>query len=606
MKHCKQCGAALHGADAVCPQCGASKTAARKPGAGRHRKPGRDEIIRVSAADVVVQGYPALLTEEKSPEQLLEEERAYLEDRDPVLVEPQVQPPQPITLTELLALDGPCITKKEGAPRIRRLAAALAALLFLGGAFFAARGTHHPTYLLRYAQGAVAAHNYEGAIITLERLALLDAENPEVYLQLVNAHQALGQDAKAFAAAQAGYEITQDDRLRAIVTQYTFGAYTRQTGESPVSQPQDTADDVLPSGLVEDTITVLPAVYEDARAFCNGLALVRQNGLWGGIDHTGAWVIQPIYDELTGFSDSSSLSYANSLALCPAKRGGVWGYVDIHGDERIAPQYEAATPFVDGRAAVKKDGEWVVITSGGAILSEGADAILSFSSSLAAARKGSQWGYLDRTGEWAIAPVYDDALPFAQGLAAVRTSSGWGYIDTAGRTVITPQYTEAYAFADGIARVKTDGGYQFINPMGWQIGDGVWQDARDFQNGLAVVSADGLYGVINRAGDTVVPCIYSQLGEYAQGLCPFYQNGLWGYLDRAGSVRIPPQFLMADGFCEGVARVAHPSGVIGYIITAGQYISDARFEDGGHCAQNRIAVKEAGTWGYLAVIAQLP
>lgn len=596
MKGCRQCGTSLRKTDTLCPKCGAKNAPAHTLGARRNRTPKQDEVIRVSAADVVVRDYPPLLTEDISPEQLWEEECAYLEDRDPILVQPPTRTPDPITVSDLLTLSGPCMVINQDASRACRLIAALTAITILGCALFANRLTDDPAYLLRYATNAVIAHNYEGAVTTLERLVILDADNPEVYFQLVTAHQSLGEDAKAFAAAQSGYENTLDDRLRTIVTEYTFGAYTPPASGGPTQQPQDAAGDVLPSGLAEDTITALSALYEDARAFDNGLALVRQNGLWGGIDHTGAWVIPPVYDELSGFSDS----------LCAAKRGGLWGFVDAQGSERIPPQYEAVTPVVEGRAGAKMGGMWVVITSGGAVLSEGVDELLPFSGSLAAARVGAKWGYLNRTGEWAIAPAYDEALPFGGGLAAVKVGAKWGYIDAAGRTVLAPQYHEAYGFTDGVARVKTDESTLFINPMGWQIGDGVWQDARGFRDGLAVVLLDGLYGVINPLGEIVVPCRFSQLGDYSEGLCAFYQNGLWGYLDRAGKVRIPPQFLQADAFTEGVARVTHTSGATSYINAAGQYLCDARFEDGGICSQSRIAVKESGAWGYLAVIVQQP
>ncbi len=596
MTACRQCGTLLRKAATFCPKCGAKKTSAGTHG-GRHRRaPKQDEIIRVSAADVVVQDYTPLLTEEISPEQLWEEERAYLEDRDPVLLQPQTRKPEPITVSDLLTLQGPCIANEQGAPRIRRLAAALAAMAILGCAFFASRLTDDTAYLLRYAAGAAEAKNYDGAVQTLERLVLLDAENPEVYLQLVAGHQALGEDAKAFAAAQSGYENTLDDRLRTIVTGYTFGAYTPPAGGTQTQPPQDAADDVLPAEIAQDTITALLTVYEDARAFRDGLAQVRQNGLWGVIDPAGTWVIEPVYDELSDFYGG----------LCAAKRGGLWGFVDTQGCERIPPRYEAVTPIIEGRAGAKQDGLWFVITSGGVVLSEGVDEIIPFSGSFAAARLGAKWGFISRTGDWAIAPDYDEVLPFGDGLAAVKQGGRWGYIDAEGRTVIAAQYHEAYTFAGGVARVKTNEGTLFINPMGWQVGDGVWQDARELCDGLAVVSVDGLYGAIDRGGTLVVPCVFSQLGDYSEGLCAFFQNGLWGYLDRAGKVRIPPQFLQADAFTEGVARVTHTSGATSYINTAGQYLCDARFEDGGRCSQSRIAVKESGMWGYLAVITQQP
>lgn len=589
MKRCAKCFAPLQKGEAVCPKCGA-----KNDKRSRHKKETamEDAVIRVSAADVLVHEYAPLLTEEKSPEQLLEEERAYLEDREPVILEPQNKRPDPITLRDLLLLEGPCM-RQNAAPRIFRLCAALFTIALLAFAVSFRQATGNPTILFNYAVKAIAAQNYEGAIATLDRLLILDADNPEVYYQLVVAHQAIGNDAKAFAAAQSGYENTLDDRLRKIVTEYTFGTNPRYSDGSATAQsPQVDAEEILPAGFAEDTITALTAEYEEARPYENGLACVRKNGLWGIIDHTGEWICPPIYDEMLGFSDS----------LCAVKRGGVWGYIDMQGNEQVSPQYEQVTAFYEGRAAAMTDGLWYVITPRGAVLSEGLDEIWEFSGPFAAARQGKKWGFVDRAGAWAIDPAYEEVRPFHEGLAAVKQRGLWGYIDTAGRTVIVPEYTEAYDFANGIARVRSMDGYLFINPMGWQVGDRVWEDARDFKGGLAAVAVDGLYGFIDHTGDLVIPNQYAQVGDFSQGLCAFFRDEMWGYIDTIGRIAIPPQFLQADEFHEGVARVTHLSHATSYINLAGQYLCDARFEEGGICSQNRIPVKEYGLWGYLAVI----
>jgi len=69
-----------------------------------------------------------------------------------------------------------------------------------------------------------------------------------------------------------------------------------------------------------------------------------------------------------------------------------------------------------------------------------------FSEGLAAVRIGDEetgkWGYIDKTGKFAVNPQFDWALGFSDGLAAVRigdvATTKWGYINKTGRFVWGP------------------------------------------------------------------------------------------------------------------------------------------------------------------------
>ena len=63
-------------------------------------------------------------------------------------------------------------------------------------------------------------------------------------------------------------------------------------------------------------------------------------------------------------------------------------------------------------------------------------------------------GYIDRTGQLAIAAQYQEVKDFSEGYAAVKNENGWGYIDTSGNLVVPCQYQMAYPFQDGEAVVE--------------------------------------------------------------------------------------------------------------------------------------------------------
>ena len=72
---------------------------------------------------------------------------------------------------------------------------------------------------------------------------------------------------------------------------------------------------------------------------------------------------------------------------------------------------------------------------------------------LALVRVFKSWGYIDRTGNYAINLQFDNATSFSGGLACVKKMRDWGYIDTKGTYVINPQFERAENFSEGLARV---------------------------------------------------------------------------------------------------------------------------------------------------------
>lgn len=75
-------------------------------------------------------------------------------------------------------------------------------------------------------------------------------------------------------------------------------------------------------------------------------------------------------------------------------------------------------------------------------------------------RSGSKWGFVNRHGEIYHEAEYEDVMPYKNGYAAVKQNGLWGYIDKNGKMIIEPQFQEALnVMADGVAYVKNDLGY---------------------------------------------------------------------------------------------------------------------------------------------------
>ena len=115
-------------------------------------------------------------------------------------------------------------------------------------------------------------------------------------------------------------------------------------------------------------------------------------GLWGLVDKTGAWAVKP------QFSQFGSMP-GQTVALCLGAQG-------LTLSQRYADAMLVVPGVFTGKLFPAQDG------------SQGTDGL---------------WGYIDRTGAWAVKPQYAQATCFSEGFALVEDASGdLHYIDESG------------------------------------------------------------------------------------------------------------------------------------------------------------------------------
>lgn len=217
--------------------------------------------------------------------------------------------------------------------------------------------------------------------------------------------------------------------------------------------------------------------FEDAVSFSEGKACVQSdNGLYGYIDKSGDFVIEPQFEE--GGSFHEGMAYV--------KIAGRYGYIDETGFLSIEAKYTAANDFSEGLAIVEEsdeehdgssmyDGHCGYIDKTGEYqlewsCSENECVFLEdFTDGLAAV----SYGYLNREGDWVIhdedGTRFMQVYPFHEGIALVRSAQNglYGYIDKTGNYVIAPQFTDAEDFQNGLALAgKEDIGAGYIDKKG--------------------------------------------------------------------------------------------------------------------------------------------
>jgi hypothetical protein len=211
---------------------------------------------------------------------------------------------------------------------------------------------------------------------------------------------------------------------------------------------------------------VIPERFAEANEFHDGRAvaaiLVAANQKrWGVIDQTGAWIVKP------QFTRAGNRYHEGFL---PAEKDSKWGYLDLHGKLVIPFQFRSPYPKLPEIHGAFK-----------------------FSEGLAAVFNGKRWGYIDKQGKWSIKPQFllynEQGSSFSEGLAAVCTYNmyhgampiiigKWGFIDKTGNVVIQPIYKRFGAFEHGLAPVWSSN-YQFVGYID-HTGKWIWKQQLGF------------------------------------------------------------------------------------------------------------------------------
>ena len=240
---------------------------------------------------------------------------------------------------------------------------------------------------------------------------------------------------------------------------------------------------------------VIPAIYDLANSFDEGLAGVKINGKRGFIDKNNTLVIPAIYNDAQWFTEG----------LAPVQIDNKWGFINKKGSLVIPAIYDGAGVFGDGLAPVKIN---------------------------------NKYGFINKTGALAIPVKYDGAWLFSEGLAPVCIDNKWGFIDKNDTLVIPPIYNEAGYFSEGLAWVLINNLCGYIDKTGTIIIPARYYSAWNFYGGISRVKINGKYGFIDKTGTIIIPAIYDYADPFRR---PFtertmvVQNGRKFYIDRNGN-----------------------------------------------------------------------
>ena len=285
-----------------------------------------------------------------------------------------------------------------------------------------------------------------------------------------------------------------------------------------------------------------------------------------------------------GYERSVKNLFSQGLAPIPQyNMGNLYGYINEEGKVVIEFQFLAAESFGEnGLAAVQnKDYEWGFInTSGEYVIAPGEyDRIMSFSEGLAAVKKDGLWAFINEKGEFITDFIYYNTGDFTNGIAKVYLDHEWstvGYIDKSGKLITDTLFTAGGDFgANGLAAVESnDEKWGYINTSGEFALEPSFEFLSSFDvNGIAMAMQNGKYGYINESFEFIIDPQFDLATPFGYSdLAAVQMNGKWGYIDRSGNMIIQPAFNTAYSFDHNGLAVVSQNEKWGVINREGAFV----------------------------------
>lgn len=230
--------------------------------------------------------------------------------------------------------------------------------------------------------------------------------------------------------------------------------------------------------------------------------------------------------------------------------------------------------------------------------------------------KTNKYGFLDSTGNFAVAPTYDDLdqinpyyfegvndkeetqyLKLNEATATLEPFNGYthiralnkdlvivenedvlvGVLDNNGKIVVPVIYEDiVFDPAAQCLFVKTTNSLKGVLSLeGKEILPVRYSHIDPYADGRALVTAnrEAYYGFIDTKGKLVIDLHgYDRVQSFTEGLASVEKNGLYGFMDVNGKMVIPMQYQTAYPFEEGVTAVQNEAGEYALINTKNEIV----------------------------------
>ncbi len=268
--------------------------------------------------------------------------------------------------------------------------------------------------------------------------------------------------------------------------------------------------------------------------------------LWGWINRENRLVIPAEYDDARDFSEG----------LAAVNYKGKWGYVDTLGNRVIPPRFAEARSFHEGFAAVKNfEGKMAFIDRTGHPITDFSYlGLRSFLHGRAPAKLESGWGYLNSSGKLVVPARYSAVWPFhTKKIARVKLGEKYKFIHRDGTVLKGPQREKITPFSGGYYRYSAGGKWGVLDTFGQVIVAAAYDHITPSEKGIYVLEKGGDYSLFPGKHPLSVPANTSQVKYVGEGRLRFYEGDSVGLLDTLGNLIVGPSFTQINLFSDGLA-----------------------------------------------------
>ncbi len=345
-----------------------------------------------------------------------------------------------------------------------------------------------------------------------------------------------------------------------------------------------------------DGSVAVPPKYDWVGPFSDSRAAVRIGGLYGFVDEDGREIVTPRYrivdnyrfgfaqvdvDGKSGLIDREGKmviepKYGSVVAIGPdrfrisetRRLGGMVGGEDFSdGWVAFTPSGGVSVSVAEwflgatGRDIIDLSGQWVGPPAAPWTPSFDKDDL-----SIRWVQKDKLWGLARADGSWLIEPKFQQAGSLIDGLAQVTLDGKVGFIGRSGNYVIEPVFDKVRPFERGIGRAvaERDGNVGVIDKSGAWVFRTDYQEirlARKFGKDATSEPAFGWHfkkadrwGLLDLDGHVVLDADFNQeVDRCADGRLSGYKNKEELYFKKDGSPLQPPGGRLLNASCNGPA-----------------------------------------------------
>ena len=283
--------------------------------------------------------------------------------------------------------------------------------------------------------------------------------------------------------------------------------------------------------------------FTAAKDFENGVARVKQGGVFGLIDSLGNFLLKPKYFNIRPFNE-----YGLAVAESSGASNARFSLINLKGTVLTSFKMNEIRPFHQGLAAVRVKKYWGFINvQGKLIIPPVYFSVGDFHCGRASVYKDGRCGYIDYSGKLIVEMLYNSCHDFEGDRAVVKvTRLKDGVISLDGEELIKPSIRTLYSFTEGRGLVRDKRyRYYFISENA-NMYDGYYQSAKKFEGGLAPVMSNGKWGVINLKGMWASHPKYSSINRLKNGFMLAEIDGFMGIADLEGNFIAPMQYLQIE------------------------------------------------------------